>query len=195
MIDDEYQRLYLEHQQRKRASLRGDHLTDEAVVSLRSVRRFRAEPVTLSEEERLVEAVRQAPSSCNRHPVSVGLVTCLDGRMALERLLVGGAGWLAGAPLVMLFFADGRAYKGPREIQWMPWLDCAAALTYARGVAYAMGLGSCWVNPYVRDDQQLEFNRRFNPELLRFGSALAVGHPAEQPPEPPRPSSVVYYRE
>jgi len=205
-MSDIFQARYIEHQQRKRLVIQGPPCTgavmlpeaqfDTLIAVRQSVRAFDACPVDPTHVDRLLNAVRLAPSSCNRQAVVVGVVTDAESIQALERMLVGGAGWLHRAPLVLLFFADPIAYKSPAEKVYMPYLDVGAACMQASLAARRHGLGTCWVNPNIHNDRLGPFHYRFNPDSLLLGSALACGYVNGATPIAPRRDldQVVYYR-
>jgi len=151
----------------------------------------------LSEEELHViyEAIRFAPSSCNRQAILVEVVADSVDRAALERLLVGGRGWVDGAAVVLLLFADMLAYKAPGEAEYMPYLDAGFAGENAYLAAEAGGLGACYVNPNIREKDRAEFDRLFNPQGHLFCGAVALGKYDARAPEPPkRRLEDIFYR-
>jgi len=112
----------------------------------------------------------------------------------LERLLVGGSDWLFNASIILLLFADMRAYKSPAEIDFMPWLDAGFVAENVYLAAEALGLGCCYVNPNIREQNIASFNETFNPLGFRFCGALALGHYDVRGPESPkRPIEDIFY--
>jgi len=130
----------------------------------------------------VAEAAVWAPSSCNRQAVYVTAVVSREAIQKLEELLVGGEGWLGGAEAVLLFYFAPVAYKSPAEKPYMGWLDVQAAVMVCWYMAERIGLGACQVNPNARPG----FGELFGNGELVFGSALALGTPAEASPAPPR---------
>ena len=195
-MTDPYQERYLEHQARKRRELAGEPSPVLAALrARRSQRVFDGRPLKEEELREVYEAIRLAPSSCNRQAILVKPVGDAEGKATLERLLVGGRGWLDGAAVVLLLFADMLAYKSPGEEVFMPWLDAGFAGENAYLAAGALGLGACYVNPNVRTENQAEFVGLFNPRGHLFCGAVALGRCDARPPEPPkRALEEVFYR-
>src|SRR5690606_39954919 len=114
---DVFQQRYLAHQARKAqvlAQLMAERYS-ERVFDDRTV-----DPDLLAD---LLKVAERAPSSCDRHGVSVKTVTDRDGRALLGGLLVGGVGWVHRAPAILLLFGDPAAVKAPGEATFMPYLD------------------------------------------------------------------------
>ena len=185
---DIYQERYLAHQARKRRAI---NLGTEArslwdvMASRRSQRVFAGRPLGPGVLERIYEAIRLAPSSCNRQAIVVR-PSFPPGNEVLEQLLVGGRGWLQGAWTVLLLFADMRAYKSPAEVDFMPYLDAGFVAQNVYLTAEALGMGACFVNPNVRDEDKAAFDEQFNPSGLRFCGAMALGRYDVRAPESPK---------
>ena len=193
---DPYQERYLEHQYRKQRTITGaPDPVFTALHSRRSQRTFNDQPVSEDELRGVYEAIRLAPSSCNRQAILVKVVEDSVDRAALARLLVGGRGWVDGAAVVLLLFADLRAYKAPGEAEYMPYLDTGFAGENAYLAAEALGLGACYVNPNVRAENRAEFDKIFNPQGHLFCGAVALGRYDVRAPEPPkRALEDIFYR-
>lgn len=140
----------------------------------------------LSEYERgwIWEAVRLAPSSCNRQAIVVKVIRRRRSRLRLASLLVGGRGWLARATTILLLFADMKAYKSTAEREFMPWLDAGVVAENVCLTAEALGLGACFVNPNIREKDLGSFHKVFNPRGMRFCGAVALGNYGERDPSP-----------
>jgi len=187
-MTDIYQERYLAHQARKRRAI---GLREEVrslwdvMASRRSQRVFDGRPLGSGVLGRIYEAVRLAPSSCNRQAIVVRTIFP-PGNEVLEQLLVGGRGWLQGAWAVLLLFADMRAYKSPAEVDFMPYLDAGFVAQNVYLAAEALGVGACYVNPNVREEDRAAFDEQFNPRGLRFCGAMALGRYDVRAPESPK---------
>lgn len=192
MSEDIYQQRYLDHIARKREALASRPIlpTFWSVLEARhSQRTFTDQPFDAETMSRIYQAIRLAPSSCNRQAILVRVIWDNSDLVALGRLLVGGADWLAYAYVVLLLFADMRAYKSPIEKNYMPWLDAGFVAENVYLAAEALGLGCCYVNPNIRDENKCAFTERFNMMLgLRFCGAIALGHYDVRGPESPKRS-------
>jgi nitroreductase len=195
-MTDLYQKRYLEHQARKRRTITGEpNPMLAALRARRSQRVFNEQTLSEAELHEVYEAIRFAPSSCNRQAILIKLVEDADSKTALARLLVGGRGWLDGAAVVLLLFADMLAYKAPGEETFMPYLDAGFAAENVYLAAEALSIGACYVNPNVREGDRAEFDRLFNPRGYLFCGAVALSrYDAKAPAPPKRNLEEIFYR-
>lgn len=185
---DKFQPKYLAHQERKKALFAGEaELVEASKEDLsgpflelanrrQSQRIFNGERITDRELEYIKSTIVNTPSSCNRQPVQVRIVRTTDDRERLEELLVGGAKWISKANIILLLLADMEAYKSPAEVNFMPYLDAGFIGMSVYYAAEAIGVGCCFVNPNIREENQEIFQKIFNKEGLRMCGAIALGH-------------------
>lgn len=186
-MTDPYQERYLEHQARKRRNIAGESSPVLAALrARRSQRVFNGQPLNEAELHKVYEAIRFAPSSCNRQAILVKPIEDTESKATLEQLLVGGRGWLGGAAVMLLLFADLLAYKSPGEDAYMPYLDAGFAGENVYLAAEALGIGACYVNPNIREENREEFNGLFNPRGHLFCGAVALGRYDARASEPPK---------
>ena len=195
-MTDPYQERYLEYQARKQRNLTGELNPVLAALRTRQSQRiFNGRPLGDDVLHEIYEAIRLAPSSCNRQAILIKPVTDSDNKARLVRLLVGGRGWLGRAGIVLLMFADLLAYKSPGEKEFMPYLDAGFVGENAYLAAEVLGVGACYVNPNIREKDVAEFNRAFNPRGHLFCGAVALGRYDARAPEPPkRALGEIFYR-
>ena len=193
---DEFQKRYEEHQERKKKQLQDEtgrfgklnrkrtKEEFETFLSIlykrRSIRRFNDKEITPLEMKFIDLAVVKTPSSCNRQAVYIKEV---DPEI-IERYLVGGKGWINNADKVILIFADKDAYKSPNEKAFMPYLDGGHVGQSIYLMCEAIGIGACFVNPNIREENKEDFNNIFNPNGDYFCGSFALGHYDKKPPEP-----------
>lgn len=178
---DEFQDRYLAHQARKRDVL------VQLMKERHSERMFAEDPVDDELLGYVLETRLVAPSSCDRHGVSVAVETERDRKALLGGLLVGGAGWIHRAPVVLMLWGDPTAYKAGDEQRWMPYLDAGILVQQLYLIATALDLKACYVNPNVRDFNKPHLQQVFSPlygpepeDLAPVGifcGAVALGHP------------------
>lgn len=175
---DQYQLRYLRHQQFGKKQ--------ELIALMKerhSNRRFDNIAVPGSLVNEIIESTKDCPSSCDRHGVRIVTVTGRNEKDLLDGLLVGGTGWVYRAPVVLLLFADPKAYKadGGREIDYNSYIDAGIMVQQMSLVATALGLHSAFINPNIRDKNKEFFSLRFRPEGweegARFCGAFAFGFP------------------
>jgi len=185
---DIFQDRYLKHQENKKKyldnELEKNKLTSPrvskyllTVMLLRhSQRKFNGKKVTDENIRDILWAIREAPSSCNRQAIYLKEI---DSTLA-EEYLVGGTNWLNKANKVYLVFADKLAYKSPNEKGFMPYLDAGFAIENALLIATYLGLGSCFVNPNIRQDKREVFLKEYGDDY--FCGALSLGHYSKNSP-------------
>lgn len=169
MTEDSYQARYLAHQARKREVLR------QLLLERHSERAFDDQPVTDDDLAPLLDAADRAPSSCDRHGVSIRVTRSRDDLALLGGLLVGGVGWVHRAPVVLMLFGDPAAYKAPGELAYMPFLDAGVMVGAMYLAATAHGLRCCYINPNIREHNRPHFAAVFGDGV--YCGALAVGWP------------------
>ncbi|HUX30111.1 MAG TPA: nitroreductase family protein [Thiobacillus sp.] len=185
---DVYQQRYLAHIARKRHAIgldAGVRSFWDVVVTRHSQRAFTGRALEPHVMDAIYEAIRLAPSSCNRQAIVVRPLDRGHGE-GLASLLVGGAGWLDDAAVVLLLFADMKAYKSPAEVDFMPYLDAGFVAQSIYLVAEALGVGACFVNPNIREANKGAFNEEYNQAGLRFCGAMALGYYDVRGPESPK---------
>jgi len=184
---DKYQARYLKHQERKRVLLSGKFDSvkvdkpDFSEVFLRLVgqrqsqRFFSAEKISKKQLDYIKNVITNTPSSCNRQAIQIKIVKNIEEKKKLEELLVGGVGWISGADVILLLLADMSAYKSPAEVKFMPFLDAGFIGMSVYYASEALGLGSCFVNPNIREKDQKDFDKLFG-KGYRFCGACVIGN-------------------
>lgn len=186
---DVHQDRYLEHLLRKRQAIEEPRLARnfwDVLSSRRSQRTFNGRLVKSDVRKALFEAVRLAPSSCNRQAIVVSTAAMREDLERLDSLLVGGRGWLGEAALGILLFADMSAYKSPAEVDFMPYLDAGCVIENLYLAAEALGLGACYVNPNIREENRKAFQEDYNDKGLLFCGLMAFGYYDARAPESPK---------
>lgn len=169
MPEDQYQEQYIKHQDRKRMVL------IEIMKARHSDRMFSDRDVESQKIKELISVVELCPSSCDRHAVSIKVITGRDEKALLGGILVGGVGWVHRAPAILLIIANPKAYKADGEIDFMPYLDGGVVVQQLGLATAAMGLAGCFVNPNIREINIGHFHKVFGKGVLC--GAFAVGYP------------------
>lgn len=167
----------------------------EVMKERRSIRKYKPEQITEEELQTVIEAGRYAPTGMNRQP---GLIVAVQDPKTKEELskinaeIMGNNGDpFYGAPTVLLVLVRSDVPTGV--------CDGSLMLGNMMNAAYALGLGSCWINR-IRET----FEREDGKALLReWGvegdyigvGACILGYPdCEQPEARERTSQVVIVR-
>lgn len=166
----------------------------ELILSRRSIRQFRQEPIAREILQKLVDAARMAPSGANRQPLEFVIVD--EDRVKKDLFLsLKWAGYITpqGNPrlgyeptayIIVLANTTIRA-KG---YEW----DAGAAIEHIILVAMEEGIGSCWIASIDRELVRKTFQI---PENYKIDSIVALGFPAEQPVTEILVDSVEYWKD
>ncbi len=166
----------------------------ELILSRRSIRQFRQEPIARETLQKMVDAARLAPSGANRQPLEFVIVD--EDRVKKDLFLsLKWAGYITpqGNPrlgyeptayIIVLANTTIRA-KG---YEW----DAGAAIEHIILVAMEEGIGSCWIASIDRELVRKTFQI---PENYKIDSIVALGFPAEQPVTEILVDSVEYWKD
>ena len=150
--------------------------TISTIMSRRSVRQYRDEPIPAEHLKTILECARQAPSAGNRQ--SCHLVAVTD--RALRRRVAEACHnqtWIADASVIVVGVGDPSISENWHVV------DTTIALETLVLGATSLGYGTCWIGAFeeqrVKDTLQI-------PEELRIVAIIPVGRPAQQPEARPR---------
>jgi nitroreductase len=120
----------------------------EVVKTRRSIRSFKPDPVPDDVLEKILEAVRIAPSGSNRQPWRFILVKDPAIRKSVAEAC-GGQRWIAEAPVVVVGCGSDIKYNrggwmGDRSVL----VDVAIGFTHLILAARTEGLGTCWIGDF-----------------------------------------------
>ena len=138
----------------------------ECARALRSVRRFKPDPVPDAVVTRVLRAGRWAPSSRNQQPWRFITITDRETLKTIGSIASSGR-FVAEAPLAIAIVMEGAD---------APELDAGRALQQMELVAWSEGLGTCFVGLRVGDQ-----NRRIKdllgiPADLKLITVLPFGY-------------------
>lgn len=147
----------------------------ETIQNRRSCRLFDARNVEADKIEALTKAALWSPTSKNSRPWEFVWV---DNKATIEQLAhckPHGAEFLANAPLALIVAADPT-----QSDVWVE--DTAIAATFVQLTAEELGLGSCWIQVRLRDNQDgtsaSDFCKKTLgiPAHLEVASIIAIGY-------------------
>ena len=177
----------------------------------RSIRNYKSDPFPKDVLDKLLEALRLAPSAGNRQPYKFIFVQDEEIRKKLAAACrwsptrPDGQEFIADAPLVVVacgsarkaitrYYKDGKVFltlgttpeeidKDPIEYENTMPIDLAIALDHLTLVAAAEGLGTCWIGGL----DELEVKRLLSiPDDMRVSIVMPVGYPVSWPEARPR---------
>ena len=144
----------------------------DTILTRRSVRTYTKDDVPDDVTNKILESAVSAPSAGNQQPWHF-IIIC--DREILDKIpdFHPNAKLLKGVQKAILICADLNLekYKG----YWM--LDCSAAAQNMLLAARALGLGSCWLGVYPREDRIKNLRKMLNiPDNVIPHSIIAIGY-------------------
>lgn len=163
------------------------------LINRRSIRRYKPEQITREELETVLEAGKFAPTAKNlQSPIIVALQNKEDIAV-LSKLNAAVMGSSAdpfyGAPTVLVVLADAA---NPNAVA-----DGSLVMGNLMNAAYALGLGSCWINrareEFAADEGKALLKKwGIEGDYIGVGNCI-LGYPDEEPTAKPRKENYVYY--
>ena len=146
----------------------------QLVSERHSVRSYEPRPVEPETLERILEAVRLAPSGSNRQPWRFVVVQEAETR---ERLSVACANqaFIAGAPVVIAGVGLMPERVMSCGIPGDP-VDVAIAMEHLALAAVAEGLGTCWIGAFDQDQVRSVLGI---PDSVKVIELMTLGYPAQ----------------
>ena len=166
----------------------------DLVISRRTIRQFKPDPIPEELLQKIVNGARLAPSGANLQPLEFIVVNREDMRKRLFSCLR----WAA------YIAPEGNPKPGNEPVAYVVILvnkeirkkgyeyDAGAAVENMILVAWEQGIGTCWLALVEREKVReiLEI-----PESYRIDSVLALGYPAEEPVVEEMKESVKYWKD
>lgn len=138
-----------------------------------SVRKFSDRPVEEEKLNKILEAVRLAPTAVNKQPQRVYVLRSAEA-METARTL---SPCLYGAGTVLLFCYDKEnVWSHPTDHACAGEVDTAIACTHAMMEAWELGIGSCWVRFFEAEKVKAALKL---PDNLEPVALLPIGYAAE----------------
>ena len=128
----------------------------EVLKKRRSIRLYKDTPVPDDALGRILEAIQNAPTACNRQPFRFFIV---KDPVKRERLAsVYKEDWLKTAPVIVAAASDAGIAWRRREGDSIADADTAIAMEHFVLAAAAEGLGTCWICAFKRDEMDQALN-------------------------------------
>jgi nitroreductase len=132
----------------------------QVLTSRRSIRKYKSTPVEPDKLDRILEAVRIAPSAANRQPWHFIVITDEAVRRSLAKAYPRD--WFAAAPVVICACAEPAEAWVRTDKKNYADVDVTIAFEHLVLAAAAEGLATCWI-------------AAFNPAELRTALGLPAG--------------------
>ncbi len=153
----------------------------ETLKKNRSIRKYKNEPISEEQVEKLVKAALMSPSSRNIKPWEFIVVKTPDMLQKLSLCKTHGSKFLEGAALGIVVTADSD-----KSDVWIE--DASIAALILQLTAESMHLGSCWIQIRNRHHDENQTSEQYVKNLLdipdpyRVEAIIAIGHPDETRP-------------
>lgn len=149
----------------------------DAILTRRSVRDFKADPIKAEEIQILLRAGMQAPSASNERPWQFVVIDDPEVLHAIPEFHPQ-AKVLMYAPLAILVCSDRKL-----EVKRASWLqDTSAAMENMLLAAHGLGLGGVWLGVFPDADRVSGMQKLLDlPKDIRPMGLAAFGYPALKP--------------
>ena len=148
--------------------------TIEAIMTRRSTRNFKPDPVSEEDLQILLRAGMQAPSAGDERPWHFIVIDKPEVLHAVPDFHPS-AKMLLGAPLAIAVCSDRKLEK--HRSSWLQ--DCAASSENILLTAHAKGLGAVWLGIFPNATRVAGLKSLLDlPDDIRPVSLIAIGHPA-----------------
>lgn len=167
----------------------------EIIKTRRSVRVWDQKMVSEEQLQRVIDAGRWAPSSCNRQTCTFYKIYDQETKDIVSRIRIGRIeSMIADASVLVLATVDQRPYS-PNEV-YAPAMDVAATIQNILLAARALGLGGCWIYWHVEDtEMEKKLRLKLNiQEHFRIYSIICLGYPGDAPLTPQRKPLELFLR-
>ena len=150
--------------------------TITALMTRRSIRAWKEDPVTENERKTIFEAAMNAPSAADARPWH--FVSMDDPEIIRQFTGLGGTEMLENAPLLVLVCGEVA-----REIYPGFWpQDCSCAAQNMQLAAHEIGIGCVWIAIYPLEERVQACRGILGiPEEITPFALLAMGRPDESP--------------
>ena len=162
----------------------------EEIIKRRSIRKYKSQKIERHKLVTILRAAMYAPSAVNKQPWHFIVV---DDRSIMNRVMEihPSSKMLVTASHAILVCGDENLQhdKG----YWIA--DCGAATENLLLAATAMGIGSCWIGVYPRENRIQAFSELFNlPGHVKPFALVSLGYPDEEKETPLRykPERIYY---
>ncbi|MFH1227774.1 MAG: nitroreductase family protein [Planctomycetota bacterium] len=155
----------------------------EAINKRQSVRKYTSDSISDDKLNRILEAVRRAPSGKNGQPWR--FIVVKDDKIKKDLVFAcKNQSFIADAPVIIVGCAvEEESYQkqGGYMKSWS--IDLGLAFDHLMLAAVAEGLGTCWIGAFDEASVKKVLNI---PDKFRIVGLTPLGVPAESPAPKPR---------
>ncbi len=154
----------------------------DGLITRRSIRSFKPDPIEREQVEELVRAGMYAPSAVNCQPWHFIVI---DERQLMDQVMEihPYAGMLREAQYAVMVCGDEKLEHAPGY--WV--VDCGAATQNILLAAHSKGIGAVWLGLHPREERKQGMSKLFGlPGHIKPFAMIALGYPNEEKPVPER---------
>ena len=154
----------------------------EIILTRRSIRKYKDDPIEEEMLNEILKAAQYAPSAVNKQPWHFIVI---DEKAIFQKIMEihPNSRMLSTANKAILVCGDEKLQHG--EGYWIA--DCGAATQNILLAAHSMGLGSCWIGVYPREQRMKDIASLFElPGHVKPFAIVSLGYPDEQKTLPER---------
>jgi nitroreductase len=184
------------------AQLSKEEAVLETIMTRRSIRDYKAEPVSREQMAKVIECGIYAPSALNLQPWAVRVVDAPDFIEGVTAIAVEQNPELKDDLSFRNIFRNAPtvAFVACPEVSYSGEYDCGLLSENMMLAAWSMGIGSCCLGsvvPIMMSDEAKPYLDRLQlPEGYKLMAGIAFGYPeGDVPTAPERDASKAYYVE
>lgn len=178
-----------------------EEVVQEVILSRRSIRDYKEEPVSREEMGKILECGIYAPSAMNMQPWAVRVVDNKEFLDGVTAIAVKQNPKIAEQPNFRNFFRNAPtvAFVACPEVSYSGEYDSGLLSENMMLAAWSMGIGSCCLGsvvPVMYTEEAKPYLERLElPEGYKLLVGIAFGYPADEhtPEAPERDANKAYY--
>ena len=137
-----------------------------------SVRSYSSKKVEKNKIDRILRAARIAPTAVNKQPQRIYVLQSDEALKKASEI----TRFTFGAPLIFLVCSDTKVGHVMADGQYIGTVDATIAMTQMMLEATELGLGTCWVRGFVREEVSKKFDL---PDNILPEGMLIAGYASE----------------
>ncbi len=151
-----------------------DNPVIEAIRNRRSIRQFKAEPVSDESVDQIIEAGLWAPSGKNNQPWKFAVLRDSNGKRSLASMTHYDRIVRDAAVCIAVFLDHSRTYDRTKDIQ-----SAGACIQNMLLAIHSMGLGGVWLGEILKSKEKVS-ELVAAEKSLELMAVVAVGVPSER---------------
>lgn len=155
----------------------------DAIKARKSVRKYQSTPIPEEVLNKVLDAMRVAPSGCNYQPWRFIVVKDQATKDALVPACKGQSFISQASAIVVGCGFEEKSYQHMGGWGTSMVVDVAVALDHLTLAAAAEGLGTCWIGAFKEEGVRQVLGI---PSAVRVVALIPVGYPDETPTARPR---------